>query len=116
MDSSSSQSSLITQGILDFLSQKGKKNLLPDIYQNLGKKVIVKPQKQEIEVRSSLKLSPDVLNKIKDIVKKSIGADYPVKNVVDKSLIAGFSVKVGDWYMDATLKADLEKLKRILKS
>lgn len=106
----------ITEGLLDFLSETGQKNLLPEVYEELSEKVDKKGKKKEVIVSSAVKLSDKELKKIKEVVKKKFKEDYPVKEIINKALLAGFTVKMGDWYVDASVRQDLKNLKNTLQS
>jgi len=81
-----------------------------EIYANKEDQVV------EAEVISSANLSPNEKEKLKEQIKK----EQKVKTVnlqekIDKSLLGGFVLKIGDTIFDASLKTRLEELRGEMK-
>ncbi len=88
-------------------------NLFPEIYEEFLR--ITKKFKNiiEIEVISAIKADKVSLDKIKNLVQKT----YPdkiinVKEAVNDNILGGFQVKVGSNLIDASLKNQLDKIKK----
>lgn len=64
------------------------------------------------EVTSASTLSEANLQALKSQIAKEINAEVILSNKVDKSLIGGFIVKVGDRQLDASIQGKLNKLER----
>lgn len=69
-----------------------------------------------IEVISVIKLDKKILNEIKENVDKKTGLDVRIKNVLDKNIIGGLVIKIGDKVIDLSIKDKLEDLKNKLKA
>ena len=69
-----------------------------------------------IEVISVIELDKEILNEIKDHVDKKTGLDVRIKNVLDKDIIGGIVIKIGDKVIDLSIKDKLEDLKNKLKA
>ncbi|MBE3094351.1 MAG: ATP synthase F1 subunit delta [Actinobacteria bacterium] len=69
-----------------------------------------------IEVISVIKLDKEILNEIKENVDKKTGLDVRIKNVLDKNIIGGLVIKIGDKVIDLSIKDKLEDLKNKLKA
>lgn len=69
-----------------------------------------------IEVISVIKLDKKILNEIKENVDKKTGLDVRIKNVLDKDIIGGIVIKIGDKVIDLSIKDKLEDLKNKLKA
>lgn len=65
-------------------------------------------------ITSTVPLSKEQTDKLKQALKKIFAKDLTIENIIDRSILGGFSVKVGDWYVDATLLNDLKNLSKIL--
>jgi len=69
-----------------------------------------------IEVISVIELDKEILNEIKDHVDKKTGLDVRIKNILDKDIIGGIVIKIGDKVIDLSIKDKLEDLKNKLKA
>lgn len=69
-----------------------------------------------IEVISVIELDKKILDEIKKNVDKKTGLDVRIKNVLDKNIIGGIIIKIGDKVIDLSLKDKLEDLKNKLKA
>lgn len=104
-----------SMNFLQFVVSKGRESLLADILlrflelndEHLG---IAK-----VELRSALELSPDQTEKLKvnfeNLLKKKIKFIFKL----DPDMIGGFTAKVGDTVYDASIKHQLEILKKQFK-
>lgn len=68
-----------------------------------------------IEVISVIELDKEILNEIKENVDKKTGLDVRIKNILDKNIIGGIVIKIGDRVIDLSIKDKLEDLKNKLK-
>ena len=66
-------------------------------------------------VTSAFELAGEQLNKITTSLKSRYGDSLNLEQVVDISLIGGFSIKCGDEVTDYSIKGKLEKLKNQIK-
>ena len=107
-------SDIVIAGVLDYLSETGRENLLPEVADSLEELVNKSRKAEVIEIRSAISLRPEHENDLKEIIQKKFKLDLPVKNVIDKSLLGGFTIRVGDWFLDASLSNQLNKLKQSL--
>src|SRR5690606_38820396 len=64
------------------------------------------------EVTSAAPLSEDNLQALRTAIAQQINKEIILSNKVDKSLIGGFVVRVGDRQIDASINGKLEKLER----
>lgn len=69
-----------------------------------------------IEVISVIELDKEILDEIKENVDKKTGLDVRIKNVLDKNIIGGIVIKIGDKVIDLSIKDKLEDLKNKLKA
>ena len=68
----------------------------------------------EAVVTSCVPLSSVQLENLRQILSKIHKKDLSVVNKVDKNLLAGFTVKIADWFFDASWTNQLEDLKQKL--
>lgn len=83
-----------------------------------GFKTIIAKQSGKIgvELVSASELSPDLVERLKAAVNKATGKEPEFKTKIDPSLIGGVRVKVGDTLIDASVEAQLEKIRRQMQS
>lgn len=67
-----------------------------------------------ILVKTAVSLDPKSKDEIEKILTTSLGYKLQIKNLVDKTLIAGIFLRVGDRVFDTTLKNKLEKIRERL--
>jgi F-type H+-transporting ATPase subunit delta len=69
----------------------------------------------DVELVTPVELKPDVLERVKQAVSKSIGqaADIAVK--IDPSLIGGMTLRIGDTLIDGSVATQLAKIEEQLK-
>ena len=67
---------------------------------------------QNVTLISATKLSDDLLREIKSKVKSLTSKNVHLTNKVDKNLIGGFILKVGDKQYDASFKQQLKNLEQ----
>ena len=65
-------------------------------------------------ITSPIRLTVEQINYLQIILKKIFNEVLPVQNIIDKNILAGFTVKVGEWYLDASLKTELNNLQQKL--
>lgn len=69
-----------------------------------------------VEVISAIELDDEILLEIKKDVDSKTGLDVRVKNTVDKSIIGGLLIKIGERIIDLSVKNKIEDLKSKLKA
>lgn len=109
-------SNLVVQGLLDYLKETGQVALITDVTQILENELIKTKKADKIEVISTVPMSQSQLRTLKTLINKLFKQSLPVENKIDKVLLGGFTIRVGDWFLDATLKRELQNLKTILQS
>ncbi|MCB0279604.1 MAG: ATP synthase F1 subunit delta, partial [Calditrichaeota bacterium] len=70
-----------------------------------------KSNKLSSEVISVTELGKEHLDKIGKFLKANFSGEITVSNKIDKSLIGGFQIKVGDLIIDQSVKNHMQKLK-----
>lgn len=114
MKKTTSKTKNVVAGLVDYLSEKGEVKLLPEVAQRLDRIIHRLNKSDEIEVTSAVSFKPDQLEFLKNRLTHILKIDLPIKNHVDKKLLGGFTVRVSDWLLDASLSHELEILKRKL--
>lgn len=110
------ESTSVVSGILGFLRDRGKTELLPFVAHELDEAVDTSNEREKILITSAVPLSKDEIQSIKRSITRFLRRDVPAVNRIDKDLIGGFSVRVGDFFLDASLVSELNAVKQTLLS
>ncbi len=107
-----SLSPLVTEFFSSIVKNR-RLNLFPEIYEEFSRIIQKFRNIIEIEIISAQKADKVSLDKIKNLVQKK----YPdrvinVKEAVNDNILGGFQVKIGSNLIDASLKNQLEKIKK----
>ena len=104
-----------TSNFIKVLGESKRISLLPHISKEYKKLLSGTKGSSEIFVTSAFELSDEQLQKLTDSLKGRYGDSLTVEQVIDKSLIGGFSIKCGDEVTDYSIKGKLEKLRNQIK-
>lgn len=106
----------ITLGSFDILIENGRINILNLVANNYISRYNQINQTQEAVVTTAVPLNAALEEKIQAKVKELTGAGASIKNVIDKNIIGGFVLRVGDLQYDASIASNLNRLKREFKN
>jgi F-type H+-transporting ATPase subunit delta len=96
----------------NYLIDKTRINLLPDIIGVFDKKYNDQSNIEQCEVTSACKLSEEQLFNIAQSVQKQTGAkSVKIKETVDQSLIGGFKLEYGGRQVDLSIRSGLEGMR-----
>ncbi len=97
---------------ISIITQKGREGLLLQIAQQLI--IICKEDKNiySAEVTSATPLSDSVREKIYGIVQGIRPGEIELKETINKDLIGGFVLRVGDKMIDSSVRTKFKELKR----
>ena len=98
-----------TSNFIKVLGESKRISLLPHISKEYRK------GSSEVYITSAFKLTDEQLKKVTNSLKGRYGDSLIVEQVIDKSLIGGFSIKCGDEVTDYSVKGKLEKLRNQIK-
>ena len=69
-----------------------------------------------VEVISAIKLDENLMNEIKKSIDEKTKLDVRLKNVIDKNIIGGLLIKIGDKVIDLSVKSKIDDLRTRLHS
>jgi F-type H+-transporting ATPase subunit delta len=102
----------ISKGIINLLLKNKRLNLLPFVakqYQNLYKKA---QNVATATVTTAVPLTDALKEKVLQKIKKETNKDVSLNNIVDKAIIGGFILQIGDKQIDASVSGKLNNLSR----
>ena len=104
-----------TNNFIKVLGESKRISLLPHISKEYRKLLSGTKGSSEVLITSAFDLTDEQLKKVTDSLKGRYGDSLTVEQVIDKSLIGGFSIKCGDEVTDYSVKGKLEKLRNQIK-
>ncbi len=116
MEEPSQKSQVVVSGLLRYLKETGQTELLGGVTERLSSVADKGRKAKQIVVTSTIPISPSQNKTLRELVKKALGVDIPLINRIDKSLLGGLTIKVGDWYVDSSLQGELLDLSELLRS
>ena len=104
-----------TSNLVKVLGESKRISLIPHISKEYRKLLSGAKSSSEVVITSAFELSAEQLGKVTDSLKGRYGDSLTVEQVIDNSLIGGFSIKCGDEVTDYSIKGKLEKLRNQIK-
>ena len=104
-----------TGNLVRVLGESKRISLIPHISKEYRKLLSGTKSSSEVVITSAFELSAEQLEKVTDLLKGRYGDSLTVEQVIDNSLIGGFSIKCGDEVTDYSIKGKLEKLRNQIK-
>jgi F-type H+-transporting ATPase subunit delta len=106
--------SQVVEAFLAVLVHRGRGNLLKASSVAFRKRLNARQGKVEVSVTTAVELSDDQRRSLAETVRAAIGAEPLLEVKVNKDILGGLVVRVGDDVYDASLAAELKRLKRRL--
>lgn len=100
--------------VLQLMAEKDRLGLLKEFYSEFENLANEKLGIVKAEIISATELDDETLKKIEKKIEELFGRKPEVSVKVDSSLIGGFIVKVSDKVIDASIKTQLENLKKLM--
>lgn len=104
-----------TKNIIMLLIDKKRDNLIPEVaelyremYNNLHSRVVA-------DVYTSIEVGENVLSLLRKKLEEYLDKEVEIDTHVDKSILGGVLVKIGDRVIDGTLKTKFENMAKSLR-
>jgi F-type H+-transporting ATPase subunit delta len=101
----------LTMNFLVLTSGKKRSEFIKEIIERFEVLALEHNNIISAQVFSAVPLSSDQADAIRDRLKKNTGKEVRLEEIVEKSLLGGFIVKIRDSVTDYSLKRQLERLK-----
>jgi ATP synthase F1 delta subunit len=105
----------MTKRFLEVLVEAKRAASLPEIAQEFAVLVSGAEGREQVEVVSATPLTPPQKTKLKVLIEKKLGVRVELQTRTDASLMAGLTIRVGDKEIHASLRAQLEGMRRTLQ-
>jgi F-type H+-transporting ATPase subunit delta len=102
-----------TRIFLKLLLEKGRMHYLCEIAEYVVTRYSVK-YAEYAELRTAYPVSEEIVNKIRDVLQEKLKKKLNIKTVIDKGLIGGAEIVVGNTVIDGTIKRRLEDVRVLL--
>lgn len=109
-----SQTVKLATTLIAHLKSAGQLDLLPQLVEALSASPEYKRAQNKVVVTSAVKLEGKELKQIETYVQKQVGAEYSFENIVDPSLVAGFTLQVNDTLIDASFLGKINAMQNTL--
>ncbi len=104
----------VTMQFLNFVIDKGRIELLSEIMQRFLEIRDEKENITDVVLKSAISLDEALSGKVKSKMEEYTGKKVRFHNVVDESIIGGYTAQIKDTVVDASVKRQLERLKKVL--
>ncbi|MBI3980417.1 F0F1 ATP synthase subunit delta [Candidatus Microgenomates bacterium] len=108
------QIDVLVQSFLDVVIAENLHTSLPEITRGITEINQKTNGKKKAIVWTRKPLTPDLLEKIGEVLSLKVGKTLEVENKIDDSLIGGFKIEYGDWVYNATVKKSFENIHKLL--
>lgn len=104
----------VSVNFIQFVVKKNRENLIYDILKRFKELYYLKINHVEAKVISSVELTEQQKNKLQNSLEQYTQKDVTPIFSIDDSIIGGFVVKINDTVLDASIKQQLNKLRKKL--
>ena len=106
----------ITMSFIEIVIRKGREKYLFQIAKEYTEQYKKLKGIQTAEIISAVGLDDRLRKQVYDIIRKNTQSEVELVEKVDKNLIGGFVLKIGDKQFDSSIAADLRKLTQSFSS
>ena len=96
------------------LIENQRLEIISDINDEVNKAIDLLENNQRVTIVSKLKLTNDIREKIISKLKKQLQKNIIITEKMDKSILGGIIIKIGDLVIDGSFRKDLKKIKNNL--
>jgi len=104
-----------TEGLLSVMADNVRLGLLRDVADSFAELLDKREGKVAVEVVTAFPLNRREVDNIADMLRDVLDAEPVVHNTVEKDVIGGVVLKVGDKVYDASIRAELDRLRRYVQ-
>ncbi|MBL4652817.1 MAG: ATP synthase F1 subunit delta [Flavobacteriales bacterium] len=97
---------------LEIITKKKRESIILDIALAFTAQYNSHKNITSAKVSTAVALDKDLKSKIMEIVKTASKGEVEIEEEINKELIGGFVIKIGDQQVDSSIQSKLQKLKR----
>lgn len=98
----------IAATILKYLKDSGHISLIGRVVDALSSSSEYKNSKKRVVVTSAVELGSTDIKKINAYLVRHIGSEYELVQLVNKALVAGFTLQIDDTFIDASVLGKID--------
>ena len=102
----------ITSRFLKFLNAKGRREIIPEIYEQFDKMFMKARKLEKAHVIAAREMTQDQLDRLKEKLEKQHQTQIQLSTEIRPELLGGFIVEIGDTVMNLSVKNQLENLRK----
>ena len=110
MKANNTKATQVTRGLIEYLKKTKQLNILPALVKETLKKSQTENDLSLAKVTTAVKLSDLDKKRIKKNLSDLLGRDMKIHNLVNKDVIAGMQIRIGDKVIDNTIQNKINKL------
>jgi F-type H+-transporting ATPase subunit delta len=104
----------ITISLIELVVKNGRESFLPGIARVFIHETLSFKGITEAVLTTAVPVTPEIIKQIKDLVARTFSTKVDLKEVVNPDIIGGFVLRVGDSFIDASIKNKLRKIRKEL--
>lgn len=102
----------LVSSFIEIITKKKREAIILDIARAFNEQYNTHKNITSAKVSTAIALDKELKSKIMGIVKAASKGDVEIEEEVNKDLIGGFVIKIGDQQVDSSINSKLQKLKR----
>lgn len=102
----------LVSSFIEIITKKKREAIILDIARAFNEQYNTHKNITSAKVSTAIALDKELKSKIMAIVKAASKGDVEIEEEVNKDLIGGFVIKIGDQQVDSSINSKLQKLKR----
>jgi F-type H+-transporting ATPase subunit delta len=106
----------LTLSFIDLVVRNGRESYLPAIARVFVHDTLIHNGITESILTTAVKVDPGVRKKVTDLITKLFKTKVDLRENVDDKILGGFILRVGDAYIDASVRNRLRKIRKELKA
>lgn len=104
----------VVKGVIDFIKDTTHETEFNEVVLRLGSFAKSLKEAKVAHIYTVLPLDETIKNQIRKKIESMVGHEVTIRETVDKNLLGGVKIRVGDWVYDGTISGQLVTLKNQL--
>jgi F-type H+-transporting ATPase subunit delta len=105
----------LTLSLVDLVVKNGRENYLPAIARVFVHDTLIHKGVTESVLTTAVKVDHGVRKQVTDLITRMFKTKVDLKENIDEKILGGFILKVGDTYIDASVRNKLRRIRKELR-
>ncbi len=106
----------LTLSLIGLVVKNGRESFIPAIARVFMHETMKFKGITESVLTTAIKVDSKVKDQISELISDVFGTKAKLKEIIDQEIIGGFILRIGDNYIDASIRNKLRKIEKELKS